>query len=80
MSTASRAAAHKPNSARSGFPAIGSRPVQFGIAVKKEPRYGGADEAEQHFVTMPCDTFEPARKTDLPSEFAEPQANRDDGP
>ncbi len=35
--TASRAAAHRPNSASSGFPAIGRRPVQFGIAVSKNP-------------------------------------------
>ena len=36
-STASRAAAHKPNSANSGLPAIGRRPVQLGIAVSRNP-------------------------------------------
>ena len=36
-STARRAAAHKPNSESSGLPAIGSRPVQFGIAVSRNP-------------------------------------------
>ncbi len=35
--TASRPATHRPNRPASGQPTIGSRPVQFGTAVSRNP-------------------------------------------
>ena len=78
--TARRAAAHKPNRASNGLPAIGSRPVQFGIAVSRNPRDRGADKSEQHLVPMPGDRLEAGGKRELAGKFAQPQRNCDDRP
>ena len=75
-----RAASHSPNKARSGFPAIGSRPVQLGIAVRRKPAIAAPDETEQHFMAVPGHRIEPCRQIEKSRQRAEPQAKRNDAP
>ena len=70
-----RAASHSPNKARSGFPAIGSRPVQLGIAVRRKPAIAAPHETEQHFMAVPGDRIEPCRQVEKSRQRAEPQAS-----
>ena len=47
-----RAASHSPNRAARGPPAIGSRPVQFGIAVSRKPAI--AAPAKPNSISCRC--------------------------
>ena len=47
-------ASYRPASRASGWPRTGSRPVQFGMAVRRGSGDRRHHETEQHFMDMPC--------------------------